>query len=316
MKKVIVISGATATGKTDRSIDLAEKNDGVIVNFDSLLFYKELSIGTAKPSIEEMRNVKHHLVGAQSIKDPINAADFVRQAIPIIENIHLENKNVFLVGGSGFYLRALLHGMYDSPTTPTEILERSQKLYDQEGIDPFITLLDDCDPESASSLHANDHYRVRRAVEHFWSTSSKFSDSKKSQAKSQSNKENNIHGWDLLHIYLAIPKEEHWQIMLKRTQKMIKNGLLDEVRTLLANGFSGQLSPLQSIGYKESIAFLQEEIKTEKELIERIYIATRRLAKAQKTWFNKDDSKTTFNPLTDNVEICNAVEKMIEKTTS
>ena len=111
MNKIVVVSGPTATGKTKVSIELAKKYQMEVINFDSLVFYKELSIGTAKPTKDEMDSIPHHLVGTESIFKPINAADFMEKAIPIIQNIHQKGKAVVLVGGSGFYLQAILNGI-------------------------------------------------------------------------------------------------------------------------------------------------------------------------------------------------------------
>lgn len=312
--KVIVISGPTASGKTGLAVDLAKKFGGEIVNFDSLLLYREINIGTAKPDAKEQSGIPHHMLDVRSIARPMNAADFSREALPIIEKLLKENKIVYLVGGSGFYLQALLKGMYDSPTTPPEVLERSEKLYEKEGIEPFLEILKNSDHESFKRYHENDHYRIRRAVEHLWSTGRKLS-----QERSQKDQENekidgsNIHGWDLLHIHLDLPKAEHEQIIIARTQKMIRSGLLDEVRELLSTGFTGEEKPLQSIGYKESLDFLSGKLKNLDECEERISISTRQLAKSQRTWFKRDQEKMTFHPLKERDKIFQIVEEKLSK---
>lgn len=296
--KVIVISGPTATGKTDTSIRLARDLGGEIVNFDSLLLYKEITIGTAKPTKQEQGQVPHHMVDVASIAEPLNAAAYAKMALPIIEKLHKENKLVYLVGGSGFYLQALLKGMYDSPTTPKEITEKSDNLYNKEGIAPFLEILQNADPDSFNRYHENDHYRVRRAVEHFWSTGSRLSEAR--VQKDQDNverQESNIHGWDVLHIHLDVPKDEHFEIIKNRSKKMLSLGLLEEVRGLLDQGFSGQEKPLQSIGYKEVLEFLEGRFESEEQCLERIVISTRQLAKSQRTWFNRESEKLTFHPI-------------------
>lgn len=313
MNDIIIISGATATGKTKISIELAKITQGVVVNFDSLLFYKEINIGTAKPTQEEMNGVPHYLVGTESISSPLNAADFVRKALPIINAIHQDNKTVFLVGGSGFYLRALVEGMYESATTPQEITDRSNDLYKKDGIDPFIDILKNLDPEILRSLHPNDHYRLRRAVEHIWTSGCKFSETKKRMEIEKEHRTKNIHNWNILHTYLLIPKNEHWKIMEDRTRQMIKMGLIDEVKQLRKQGFTGCESPLQSIGYKETLAFLDGKIPSEEELIERIYLNTRRLAKSQKTWFNGISDKKTYNPISDFDNLVSDVRAWLKK---
>lgn len=296
--KVVIISGPTATGKTDISIELARKFGGEIVNFDSLLLYKEITIGTAKPTTNDQGEIPHHMIDVASISHPLNAAAYAKMALPIINKLHSENKLVYLVGGSGFYLQALVHGMYDSPTTPKEISERSDKLYNEEGIKPFLEILQKEDLATFNRYHENDHYRVRRAVEHFWNTGVPLSleRARKDQENEASGK-SNVHDWEILHLHLDVPKEEHIEIITNRTKKMMKLGLIQEVQGLLQQGFSGLEKPLQSIGYKEVIDLQRGLLKNEDDCIERIIVSTRQLAKSQRTWFNRIAGKQTFHPV-------------------
>jgi tRNA dimethylallyltransferase len=290
--KVIVVSGPTACGKTATAIELAKIFGGEVVNFDSLLLYRELNIGTAKPTLEEMAQVPHHMVNVQSICDPLNAADYAKIALPMVQKILDDGKLVFLVGGSGFYLQALLKGMYDSPSTPDEVTERSDSLYAAEGIGPFLDILEIYDPKSFERYHANDHYRVRRAVEHWWANGTPLHEEREKKDSSNAHLDrDNVHGWSLLHLYLNLPKEEHAKIIEKRTEKMLQDGLVKEVEELLKNGFSGREKPFQSIGYKETLAYLRREFDSEESFKERINISTRQLAKSQRTWFNRDRTK-------------------------
>ncbi len=302
--KVFIISGPTASGKTGISIDLCKSFNGEVINFDSLLFYSEINIGTAKPNHEELKLVPHHLINIRSIANPVNAFEFSQLCLPIIEEVQKRSKNIFLVGGSGFYLQAVLNGMYDSPTTPQEILKKSDDLYKQEGILPFIQILKEHDPQSLIRYHHNDHYRIRRAVEHWWSHGSSFTESREVKTKENFQLKNgNRYGWDLHHIYLNIPKPDHEGIIKLRTKTMLENGLIEEVRSLIEMGFSPDLKPLQSIGYKETIDFLNHKIQSIEELEERINISTRQLAKAQRTWFNRVKNKIEFNPQIDRLKI-------------
>jgi tRNA dimethylallyltransferase len=294
-RKIIIITGATATGKTNLSIELAKIHNGSIVNFDSLLFYKELEIGTARPTLEEMSGVEHFLVGTDSISTPINAKQFAERAFQIIEQSP-KNQPIFLVGGSGFYLQALLYGMYEDLSTPQSIKDKSDQLYNQKGIEPFIEILKTHDQENFKRLHSNDHYRIRRAVEYFWTTNKPFSEAKKNHEESLEKSRSVIHkNWDCLFIYLDIPKDEHYEIIKKRTKKMFDLGLIDEVQNILNQGFSGKEKPLESIGYKEVQLFLKGEITLEA-CEELIFISTRQLAKSQRTWF-KGQKMTPVHPL-------------------
>lgn len=289
MKKLIVLTGPTASGKTSLSIRLAQAIGGEVVNVDSLLFYRELNIGSAKPTVNERQGVPHHMVDVRSIRDPMNASDYVLEATPLIHAIHGRGKPVVLVGGSGFYVQALLKGMYHSPTTPEAIHQRSDALYEAEGIAPFRELLRQHDQLNFERYHENDHYRIRRAVEHFWANGTAFSAEREAFAPVSPD-------WDVLHLHLDLPKEEHLPYIEKRTHDMIKAGLVEEVEALLAQGYTGEEKPLQSIGYKETLDWISGKYGTDKEAyVERIVINTRQLAKQQRNWFKKVE-KLVFDP--------------------
>lgn len=311
MKKVIIISGPTATGKTSTSVELAKRINAEIVNFDSLYFYKELNIGTAKPSTDEMQGIKHHLIGFTTIITPINAADFVLKASPIINDIHSHDKPVILVGGSGFYLQALINGMYKSGTTPQEIITRSNNLYQTEGIAPFLEILKKHDPVSYTKLHENDHYRIRRAVEHFWHNKSAFSLSRKNFEDIEGPAQK--YNWETLHFYLDCEKSKHWKMIEDRTDQMLDNGLIEEVKKLLELGYTGNEKPLLSIGYKQVQAYLKNQITSVEEMREKIIIATRQLAKAQRTWFAKKEKHTILMPNQKDILIQRAIDFILNQ---
>lgn len=304
--KVVIVSGPTATGKTDLAIDLAREFGGEIVNFDSLLLYKEITIGTAKPTPEEMRSIPHHMIDVTSISKPMNASDYMRAAFPVVERLLDEKKTVYLAGGSGFYLQALINGMYDSPTTPADILERSDKKYAEEGIAPFREILRLHDPGSFGRYHENDHYRIRRAVEHWWANGTAFF-----EERLKKNTDSTARDWDVYHAYLDITRDEHQAIIERRTDRMMEKGLIEEVQSLLDQGFTGLEKPLQSIGYKEALDFIFGVYKSRTECRDRIVISTRQLAKSQRTWFNRDQAKTTFHPLRDREKIFASVKEFL-----
>lgn len=320
MNKLIIVSGPTASGKTKTSIAIAQKiqNDlgqkAAVVNFDSLLFYKEISIGTAKPTKNEQAGIEHHMIDIESIKSPMNAAQFIKIGEKLILDLMKENKVIILVGGSAFYLRALLKGMYESPTPSQEIKDKLDRWYKAEGIAPFIEYLKIHDPQSLVNLHSNDHYRLMRAVEHFEVTGNKISDQKKELDEQNPYDFSQIaHPWDILHIYLDLPKDEHFQVITKRTEEMFAQGLMEEIEGLARAGFSLEEKPLASIGYKEAIELRRGLFATEKECIERISISTRQLAKSQRTFFNKITPKESFNPLHDQGKIMDRVETFIKE---
>lgn len=304
LKKVIIVSGATATGKTSLSIDLAKEfSHCEIVNFDSLCFYRELNIGTAKPNSKELNSVPHHLFNISSIKDDLNASDYCDIALEKIKELHSLDKTPILVGGSGFYLRALIKGMYDNNEKNKSQIE-VEKLYEANGIQPIIEYLRKHDRESLANLHENDHYRLCRAMEFHLNTGKTISSQKIEFDKSLPyDFSKNLHNWNIKHIYLEIEKDNHWNLIEQRTEEMIKKGLIEEVENILNSGFAKNLKPLQCIGYKQVLNYLHQNHTDKSKLIESIYIATRRLAKSQKTFFKKITPKQSYNIIKDREKI-------------
>lgn len=308
--QLIVISGPTASGKTKTSIEIAKviqnelKREAAIVNFDSLLFYKEISIGTAKPTLEEREGIEHYMIDIESIKSPMNASQFIKKGEVVIKELMAKNKIVILVGGSAFYLRALLKGMYETEKGSPETKARVDAQYKAEGIAPFIEYLKLKDPQSLINLHENDHYRLVRAVEYFEATGTKISDKKKELDQLNPYDFSNINqDWRVLHFYLDLPKDEHFQIIIKRTEQMFAQGFMDEITELEKNGFFLNEKPLASIGYKEAIDLKNGLFASQAECVERIAITTRQLAKSQRTFFNKITPKESFNPIHDQAKI-------------
>jgi len=288
-KKLISLVGPTATGKSSLAIALGTKFHLPIVNVDSLLFYSELNIGVAKPTLTEREAVPHYLIDVTTIDKPLNAKDYCQMTWPILDKLWERYPAILLVGGSGFYHRALLYGMFDSTTSSGEILAKSKQLYDRDGISPFIEILEKSDPISLQRLHPNDHYRIRRAVEHWWSTQTPFSAVMQDmENKKMTNPRWKEMGWQHLCLYLDQSKVQHQESIERRTQMMLNDGLIQEVITLLKI-YTGKEKPLQSIGYKEVQSYLSGEISSQENLHAQIVISTRQLAKAQRTWFAKID---------------------------
>ena len=322
MKKnpVVILSGPTASFKTHTALFLAEqlaKEAGVsveIVNFDSLLFYRELNIGTAKPTPEELRAIKHHMIDIASAQQPINAADYADSARKILAELHTAGKIPILAGGSGFYLRALIKGMYDEAHVPPDVREKVETLYQNQGMAPIVDVLKVHDPESLHVLHPNDHYRLKRAVEYFWTTGDPISKAKAEMdlLSPYDFSQTTIPDWQILHCHLDLPKPEHLAVIRERTQAMLANGLVDEVKKLLESGFTGKEKPLNSIGYKEIMDYLAGEYPNLSECAERIIISTRQLAKAQRTWFKKVGPKSIFHPKTEAREIYATVKTFLD----
>ena len=317
-KKIIFISGPTASGKTSTSISIAKAliESGTpceIVNFDSLLFYKELSIGTAKPTQEEMDGVKHHLVSTQSAKEPLNASEFLKQADILLKEITEAAIVPIFVGGSAFYLRAFIKGMYETAPISEKTKQEVQNLYKENGISFFRDFLKENDPDSYNSLHENDHYRNLRAYEYYIENQHPISDQKKKldELSPYDFSINRLNEFDIHHIYLDLDKEDHWNIIVKRCEEMVETGLINEMETLLSNGFTGEEKPLKSIGYKETLQYINGEFKSQSDYIERMSISTRQLAKSQRTFFKKVEPKKSYHPINDRKLIIKEAQEFI-----
>ncbi len=307
--KIIIISGPTASYKTSLSIEIAKHflntQEIEIINFDSLYFYKELNIGSAKPKMEERQGIKHHLIDITSISHIINAHDYVKLASPLLDQLLSKGITPILVGGSGFYLRALINGMYHDEGEKKCDVKEGEKILHSEGIEEIRRRLKDVDLESFNSLHPNDHYRNVRALQYYLNNLRPMSEVKKSKPSPYQ-----LHraGLTFLHLYLDLPKIEHEKIIRERTQSMLDQGLICEIKSLLNNGFTGNERPLFSVGNKEALEFIKGEIKNEEELAKKISVATRQLAKAQRTFLKKIVPKNTYHPLNDKDKIFDDVE--------
>ena len=300
-KRVLIVSGATATGKTSLAIDLAcnlKETLGItveIVNFDSLSFYRELLIGTARPDKEEQRGIPHHLMGIVSIAQSFNAADFVKLGRMVVNKIHSRGAWPLLVGGSGFYLRALIKGMWKSAPVSEEVRQQVQELYQKEGIAGVITVLRERDEDYLTTVHINDHYRLLRAVEHLFATGQTVSQARKGGPENPYDfAHSEVQDWKVTHIHLTVDRAKHENIIRQRVEKMLQKGLVEEVEMLLGAGFNGMEKALGSVGYKEVVEYLQKKREEKKVLAEKIVISTRQLAKAQKTFFKKISPRLDF----------------------
>jgi tRNA dimethylallyltransferase len=317
--KIIILSGATATGKTSISYELAKIIEshrlGVqIVNFDSVCFYKELTIGACKPTDKERGHYLHHLFDVASITQPLSANDFVELASklipfnPELKKIHGDHYVSILVGGSGFYLQALMEGMTQSPVKK-EVREEIESWEKNLGPTFLWEKLKAIDEKRSSQLHPNDLYRIKRALEHFYSTGKTYGEADEILKEKKSQGLSPKHHWNYWHAHLHLTPDEHAPIIQKRTENLFTDGILEEVQGILKDGYSPELRPLQSIGYKQVIEMiLQTQTQTHtqtqsigaaelKDCEEKIFVATRQLAKAQRTWFKRIHHKNSFHPI-------------------
>jgi tRNA dimethylallyltransferase len=304
-QKIVIILGPTASGKSDLALCLAERLDGEIVNADSMQLYRGLDIGTAKPSMELRQRVPHHLIGIADPDQEFSAADFRREATKAIVDIAGRGKKAFIVGGTGLYIRALLQGLVDSPSGAGEVRLGLEEEARRHGNEALLGELARVDPLTAERLHPNDLVRIIRALEVYRMTGKPVSQQRSS------------HGFSgdyycALKLGLMVDRLELYERIDRRVEKMINDGLVDEVRTLLESGFSPQLKALRSIGYRQICAFLSGEYSLA-EGVRLIQRDTRRYAKRQMTWFRKDNEINWVEYSDNFASICNNVIEFFAK---
>jgi tRNA dimethylallyltransferase len=276
---LIVIVGPTAVGKTGISIQLAERLEGEIVSADSRLFYRGMDIGTAKPTPEERLRIPHHLIDVADPRETWSLAIFQRAAADAIADIHLRGKLPFLVGGSGQYIHAVTHGWAPPSTAPDAPLRATlEGLAKSMGNDWLHARLALLDPASAKSIDARNLRRTVRALEVIFTTGRKFSE-QRGQAENP---------YRLLTIGLTRPRQELYARIDARIEAMFATGLLEEVRSLLAQGCSPDLPTMSAIGYRECVAILRDEITLDEAKIQMRRL-TRIFVRRQANWFKLED---------------------------
>ena len=277
MKKLIVICGATASGKTALAVECARRFDGEVVSCDALLVYRDLNIGTAKPTAEEMAGIRHHLIDVADPREKFSVHDFETLAIPAVEEILARNKTPILCGGTGFYMNAVLFRSGFGHVAADESVRAGYEAYAQEkGKEALHALLRSCDPESAARLHPNDVKRVVRALEIYELTGTK----KSAQADSREPR------YPYEAFALDYPREQLYERIAQRTQAMLDAGLVCEVRGLLAAGVPEDAQCMQGIGYKEVVECLKNG-DLQSTMYDIILKNTRNYAKRQLTFFKK-----------------------------
>lgn len=281
ISSLIFIVGPTATGKSSVALSIAEKLGAPIVNLDSLQIYKSVRIGTAMPSLEERGRVPHHLFDYVDEGVNYTAGQFRSDAIDVLDNIQ---GPIVLVGGSGFYIRALEKGMYSVKDTPKEIKDNIQNLFDTKGAMHCYELLKEKDPEYAKKISENDHYRVQRGLELIMSENKTMAEiQKNSQAQLEMTKLKNPMLW----LGLDRDRTELKQRVETRFDQMREQGLENEVKSLMDKNLY-EWTPMKSVGYVETTSFLNGEISQD-EWKQLVVKNTMYLAKRQRTWFKKDE---------------------------
>ncbi len=298
MPEIVMVIGPTASGKSDLAVRLAERIDGEIVNADSMQVYRGLTIGTAKPSQEMMSRIPHHLFDLVDPEEDFTAADYCRMGREKIHDICKRGKTPVVTGGTGLYLRALISGLVEAPGADLAARSEYNEIAERFGNEQLLETLRKVDPASAARLHSNNRVRIIRALEVYKQTGRTLSELQ------------DEHGFRLkwcnsLKIGIKVERNELYGRINARVDRMIAEGLVAEVESLLSKGYCPATKALSSIGCREICGFLAGKT-TLSESIEQIKLHSRHYAKRQITWFNSDPEMNWFEcPLMfDSVTAC------------
>ena len=281
---LVIICGPTASGKTSMSIALAKYYGTEIISADSRQFYKELMIGTAKPTTEECAGIKHHFIDSLSINEKYSAGDYEKEAIQLIEDLFKENEVLIMVGGSGLFIDAVCYGLDDFPAIPDDIRHQLVEQLKSKGLDALQDELESVDPEYYYEIDVNNPRRVIRALEVFKATGKPFSFFHKRKPAKRT--------FEFLKIALDWDRQILYERINARVDNMLEAGLLEEVKGLIE---SRHLNALQTVGYTELFGYLDNEIDLE-EAVRLIKRNTRRYAKRQLTWMRKRNDVAYIDP--------------------
>lgn len=289
MKKIVFISGATASGKSDFVHKLIDNyfNNGVIISIDSMQVYKYMDIGSAKPTSEEIKKYNYKMIDIVEPSFNFNIKDYLEIFKNVIENIDIDKAPIFGVGGTGFYIDSIKYGIFDETNDNKEnSIKIRKELYqriENEGLESLYLELLKVDKESAEIIDRYNSRRVIRALEVFYNTGRKFSELKKERKK--------IIDLDYLSYIMDIERETLYNNINKRVDLMFDNGLLEEVKSIIRMNVNINCTSMQAIGYKECYDYLVNNSMSFEELKEIIKKRTRNFAKRQLTWFRREEHK-------------------------
>ncbi|MBC9813238.1 tRNA (adenosine(37)-N6)-dimethylallyltransferase MiaA [Crocinitomicaceae bacterium CZZ-1] len=272
----MVIGGPTASGKTALSVALAKQWNTVVLSADSRQFYKEMSIGTAKPSHAEMQGIPHYFIDSHSVEDEVNAARFANEAEILLTDLFQRYDTIILTGGSGMFIDALCYGLDNIPHDQ-HIQQQLNQVFEQEGLKPLLQELREKDPEFYSIVDRNNPVRVIRALEAIRITGLPYSSLRKGTKRQ--------HNYTIRYFVIDVPRDVLYDRINLRVDQMVENGLEAEAKALLPHR---QLKPLATVGYSEWFRYFDGEIDRET-CIELIKQNSRRYAKRQITWFKRNE---------------------------
>ena len=273
----MIICGPTGVGKTSFAIELAKRFGGEVVGADSMQIYRQMDIGTAKPTPEEKAAIFHHMVDIVDPDEDFDAAAYGRRARQAVEQLLTANILPFVVGGTGLYIKALIYGLFEGRKSDPEVRKRLQARLKEEGAAALHGSLKEKDAIAAGRIHPNDAYRIQRALEVIETTGNAITDLHDAHRFQKAR-------YQTLQIGLTLPRELLYDRIDRRVDQMIAAGLLEEVCGLLARGYDPNLKSMQSLGYRHMIGFVQEQTTWE-EALRTLKRDHRRYAKRQFTWF-------------------------------
>jgi len=285
--RVVAVLGPTGIGKSSLGLELAERFGGEIVSADSIQLYRYLDIGSAKPTLEERARAPHHLVDIVDPDQEYTAADFERDALAAVGEIHGRGALPVVVGGTALYMRVLLWGLCEAPPADEGIRRELALRAEREGWPALHAELAQLDPVTAARVHPNDRIRIERGLEVVLASGKPISEYQLGGFADPR--------YPSFIIGLNVPREQLYERINGRVEQMISSGWFEEVESLLARGYDAQLKPLQAIGYRDVVACLQGTIDRE-EAVRRIQRDTRRFAKRQLTWFLKEEGIRWHEP--------------------
>ena len=287
--KVIVICGPTASGKTALSIELAKKINGEIVSCDSMQIYKDMNIGTAKPTIEEMQGIKHYLLDFIEPDKRYSVAEFKKDAEKAIEEILAKEKIPIVVGGTGLYVDSLIYGIeYQDIKLDEEYRKELELIVNEKGLGILYEQAKQIDEQAMKKISSNDKKRIMRVLEIYKATG-------KNKTEQEMESRKNEVKYDFKVFSLNMDREVLYDRINKRVDIMIEQGLIEEVKNIIQK-YSEFPTAMQGLGYKEVVEYLNGKCSKE-EMIEKIKMETRRYAKRQLTWFRKNKQTIWINGL-------------------
>ena len=306
MNSIICIAGPTASGKTALAVELAKELHGEVVSCDSMQVYRRMNIGTAKPTSEEMQGIPHHMLDVAEPWEDFSVSRYCELATPIVEDILSRGKTAIIAGGTGLYMDSLIRGNAFAPFPSTGVRERLEAQADAEGMEAMQAWLRSLDPDSAARLHLSDRKRILRALEVYLETGETITaHNRRTQALPPRFRP----------LWLGLDFADRGELYRRidlRVDEMLRQGLLAEIRELLASGIPPKCTAMQAIGYKEFVEALQGNLPLE-QAVEEVKKSSRHYAKRQLTWFRRNKALHWLTRGPDSPEILEAARQILRE---